>query len=66
MKKSRFSEHQIIKILKEVEAGRTAKDVYREYSISNATYYAWKSKFGGIEASDIQRMCDLELRKHSF
>lgn len=40
MKKSRFSEHQIIKILKEVEAGRTAKDVCREYGISNATYYA--------------------------
>ena len=61
MKKSRFSEHQIIKILKEVEAGRTAKDVCREYGISNATYYyTWKSKFGGMEASDIRRMRDLE------
>ena len=60
MKKSRFSEHQIIKILKEVEAGRSAKDVCREHGISNATYYAWKSKFGGMEASDIKRMRDLE------
>ena len=60
MKKSRFSEHQIIKILKEVEAGRTAKEVCREHGISNATYYAWKSKFGGMEASDIKRMRELE------
>ena len=60
MKKSRFSEHQIIKILKEVEAGRNAKDVCREHGISNATYYAWKSKFGGMEASDIKRMRELE------
>ena len=60
MKKSRFSEHQIIKILKEAEAGRAAKDVCREYGISNGTFYAWKSKFGGMEASDIRRMRDLE------
>ena len=60
MKKSRFSEHQITKILKEVEAGRTAKDVCREYGISNATYYTWKSKFGGMETSDIRRMRELE------
>lgn len=60
MKKSRFSEHQIVKILKEVEAGRTAKEVCREYGISNATYYSWKSKFGGMEASDLRRMRELE------
>ena len=60
MKKSRFSEHQIIKILKEVEAGRTAKKVCREYGISNATYYSWKNKFGGMEASDLRRMRELE------
>lgn len=60
MKRSRFSEHQIIKILQEVEAGRTVKEVCREYGISNGTYYAWKSKFGGMEASDIRRMRDLE------
>ena len=60
MKKSRFSEHQIITILKSGEAGRTAKDVCREHGISSATFYAWKSKFGGMEASDINRMRDLE------
>ena len=60
MKKSRFSEHQIITILKSVDAGRTAKDVCREHDISSATFYAWKSKFGGMEASGIKRMRDLE------
>ena len=52
MKKSRFSEHQIITILK--------SDVCREHGISSATFYGWKSKFGGMEASDIKRMRDLE------
>lgn len=60
MKKSRFSEHQIINILKVVEAGRNAKDVCREHGISNATYYAWKSKYCGMEASDFKRMRELE------
>ena len=60
MKKSRFSEHQIIAILKSVEAGRTARDVCREYGISNGTFYAWKSRFGGMEASDIKHMRDLD------
>lgn len=56
MKKSRFGEAQVIAILKEVEKGRTAKDVCREYSISESTYYQWKAKYGGMEASDIKRM----------
>ena len=60
MEKSQFSEHQIITILKSVETGRTAKDVCREHGISNATFYAWKSKFGGMEAADIKRTRDLE------
>ena len=50
MKKSRFSEHQIITILKSVEAGRTARDVCREHGISSATFHGWKSRFGGMEA----------------
>ncbi|HJP93601.1 MAG TPA: transposase [Pyrinomonadaceae bacterium] len=46
MRKSKFSEHPIIAILKAVEAGRTVKDVCREHEISDATYYQWKSKYG--------------------
>ncbi|GAB1534385.1 hypothetical protein ADMFC3_00160 [Geovibrio sp. ADMFC3] len=60
MKRSRFSETQIVKILKEVESGRQVKDICREYGISDATYYNWKSKYGGMEASDIKRLKELE------
>ena len=60
MKRSKFSEHQIIAILKAVEAGRTVKDVCREHEVSEATYYQWKSKYGGMEASDLKRMKELE------
>lgn len=60
MKKSRFTETQIVKILKEVETGRLVKDVCREYGVSEATYYNWKSKYGGMEASDIKRLKELE------
>ena len=60
MRKSKFSEHQIIAILKAVEARRTVRDVCREHEISEATYYQWKSKYGGMEASDIRRLRELE------
>jgi putative transposase len=50
MKRSKFSEHQIIAILKAVEAGRTVRDVCREHEVSDATYYKWKTKYGGMEA----------------
>ncbi len=60
MKKTRHSESQIIRILKEVESGRRVKEVCREYGISDATYYNWKSKYGGMEASDIRRLKELE------
>jgi putative transposase len=60
MKRSRFSEHQIIAILKAVETGRTVKDVCREHEVSEATYYQWKSKYGGMQASDIKRLRELE------
>jgi putative transposase len=60
VRKSKYTEHQIIKTLKEVEAGRAVHDVCRELGISEATYYAWKSKFGGMEASDVRRLRDLE------
>lgn len=60
MIKSRYTETQIIKVLKEVEGGRLVKEVCREYGISDATYYNWKSKYGGMEASDIMRLKELE------
>lgn len=60
MKKSRYTESQIVKALKEVEGGRNVKDMCRDYGISEATYYNWKSKYGGMEASDIKRFKELE------
>ncbi|GAA0516890.1 transposase [Tatumella terrea] len=60
MRKARFNEHQIIVVLKSVEAGRTVKDVCREAGISEASYFNWKAKFGSIEASDIKKMKDLK------
>jgi putative transposase len=60
MRKSKFSENQIITILKAVEAGRTVRDVCREHEISEATYYQWKTKYGGLEAADIRRLRELE------
>ena len=64
MKRSRFTETQIIAILKEADSGMLVKDVCRKYGISDATYYNWKSKYGGMEASDLKRMKELE-REHS-
>ena len=64
MKKSRFSETQIIAILKEADSGMLVKDICRKHGISDATYYSWKSKYGGMEASDLKRMKELE-REHS-
>jgi len=61
MKKSRFSESQIIRILKEVDGGRTVVELCRENGVSQATYYQWKAKFGGMEASDIRRLKELEV-----
>lgn len=60
MRKARFTEHQIIAVLKSVEAGRTVKDVCHEAGISEASNYNWKAKFGGMGASDIKKMKNLE------
>lgn len=60
MKRSKYNEHQIVRILKEVEGGRMVKEVCREYGFSDATYYNWKAKYGGMEASDIKRLRELE------
>ena len=60
MKKSRYTETQIIAVLKEVDTGRKVEEVCRQHGISSATYYNWKSKYGGMEASDVKRLKELE------
>lgn len=60
MKTSRFSETQIITILKQGESGIKVKDLCREHGISDATYYNWKAKYGGLEASDLKRLKEVE------
>lgn len=60
MKKSRFSESQIVAVLKEAGAGVSVNEVCRKHGISDATYYNWKSKYGGMEVSDLRRMKELE------
>jgi putative transposase len=66
MKKSRFTEHQIIGILKEVESGLKVQEVCRNPGISAPTYYQWKSKFGGMEASDIKKLRDIETELSQY
>ena len=60
MKLSKFTETQIVNILKLAEKGVKVTDICREHGISSATYYQWKSKYGGLEASDLKRLREIE------
>lgn len=60
MKRNKFTEAQIIKILKEEESGKTVNDICREHGIHQSTYYNWKKKYGGMQVQEIQRLKQLE------
>ena len=60
MKRSRFSEEQIIAILREQEAGARTEEVCRKHGLSSATFYKWKAKYGGLEVSDARRLKALD------
>ncbi len=60
MKKSKYSDHQIMAILKQAEAGTPVPDLCREHGMSSATFYKWRAKYGGMDASMIARLKELE------
>ncbi len=66
MKKSTFTESQIAAAIKRQEAGVTAKEISRELGISEATFYNWKAKFGGMQASEIKRIKDMEAELSQY
>jgi len=66
MKRGRFTETQIVSILKEADAGVRIKDICRQHGISDATYYNWKSKYGGMRASDLKRLKETEAELSQY
>ncbi len=66
MKRGRFTETQIVMILKEADAGGKVKDICRQHGISDATYYNWKSKYGGMQASDLKRLKETEAELSQY
>ena len=66
MNRGRFTETQIVSILKEADAGGKVKDICRQHGISDATYYNWKSKYGGMQASDLKRLKETEAELSQY
>lgn len=60
MKAGRFSESQIVAILKQQDSGQTVAQITREHGVSEATFYNWKAKYGGMQVSEVKRLKDLE------
>jgi len=66
MKKTRFTESQIIKILREQDQGKVVNDICRDHGISQATFYNWKSKYGGMDVNQLKKMKELEAELTDF
>ena len=66
MKKTRFTESQIVAAIKKQESGISTKDVCRELGVSEATFYNWKAKYGGMDVSDVKRIKDLEAELSQY
>jgi putative transposase len=66
MKRSRFTESQIVSILKEADAGAKIKELCRKHGISDATYYNWKAKYGGMSTSDLRRLKETETELSQY
>jgi putative transposase len=66
MKQTRFTESQIVNILKEAENGIAVADILRNHGISNSTFYKWRSKYGGLEASELKRVKELEQQLSEY
>ena len=66
MKQSKFSETQIVSAIKQQESGQSVKDICRGLGISEATFYNWKAKYGGMEASDVRRVKELEAELSQY
>jgi putative transposase len=66
MKKSRFSEEKIVRILNDAAAGRKVVDICRENGISDVTFYKWRSKYGGLSVSDLKRLNQLEIENQQL
>jgi len=66
MKRTRFSETQIVKILKEAEAGVAVEDLSRQYGFSRSSFYKWKAKYGGMDAAALKRLKELEAENQKL